>query len=127
MASTWSDSLSQRTAVSPEEVQIPPAQVEQNGRPNEAAQQTDPDSNNESFHQEIKDYQQQLELEFQTFERSLNERDTSAELESLDWHELEERYKKEIQPHIDAEQDIINEFGARFQVQVHHNVKLSGG
>ncbi|KAK5056192.1 hypothetical protein LTR84_012745 [Exophiala bonariae] len=73
------------------------------------------DKPSHSFVQDIKDYQQELELEFQTFERSLEERDPSTDLEDLDWNDLEERYKNEIQPHMDSEQEIMIEFGSRFQ------------
>lgn len=69
-----------------------------------------------AFVKEIHDYQQSLELEFQEFEQRLNERDTAADLETMDWADLETRYGKEIQPHIIAEQEVMNEFSARFQV-----------
>ncbi|EXJ86939.1 hypothetical protein A1O3_03893 [Capronia epimyces CBS 606.96] len=64
---------------------------------------------------EIENYQQQLELEFQEFERSLNERDPAEDLEVMDWDGLEARYDEEIQPKIAAEQEIMNEFSARFE------------
>ncbi|KIV89949.1 hypothetical protein PV10_07303 [Exophiala mesophila] len=72
-----------------------------------------------SFAQEIKDYEKRLEQEFHDFERSLNDRDSTADLEPLDWNELEARYKKEIKPHLDTEQEIMTEFSARFQVGIH--------
>ena len=70
----------------------------------------------EGFVQGIQAYQQGLELDFQDFEHSLTERDKSAELTSIEWDELETRYNNEIQPKIDAEQEIMTEFNARFQV-----------
>ena len=69
-----------------------------------------------SFVTEINDYQQQLELEYQNFERSLNERDTSASLETMNWEELEKRYTEEISPCIEREKIILEEFNARFAV-----------
>jgi len=72
-----------------------------------------------SFAQEIKDYEKRLEQEFQEFERSLNDRDSTADLDPLNWNELEARYKKEIKPHLDTEQEIMTEFSARFQVGTH--------
>lgn len=68
------------------------------------------------FAQEIQDYEKRLEQEFQGFERSLKDRDPTAELEPLDWNELEARYQKEIKPHLDTEQEIMTEFSTRFQV-----------
>jgi hypothetical protein len=65
---------------------------------------------------EIHDYQQQLELEYQDFERSLNERDTTAGLETMNWEELEARYTAEISPCIAREREIMEEFNARFAV-----------
>ncbi|OAP63449.1 hypothetical protein AYL99_02676 [Fonsecaea erecta] len=67
-----------------------------------------------SLVREIHDYQQQLELEFQEFERALNERDTSVDLNAMDWDDLEARYNTEIQPCIAAEREIMDEFNARF-------------
>lgn len=125
MSISLSDSLSGKpvasgsdgTFVSGQVVQTPLAENEQPAPQNVTADQLPSDTPSGSFVQDIKDYQQQLELEFQTFERSLEERDTAADLESLDWHDLEERYKSEIQPHIDSEQGIMTEFGSRFQVR----------
>lgn len=79
------------------------------------------------FVQEISEYQQRLEDEFREFERSLNERDPTSDLEVLDWSSLEARYEKEIEPHIEAEQEIMNEFNIRFQVDIygHHCRHLS--
>lgn len=64
----------------------------------------------------MQDYEKRLEQEFQEFERSLKDRDSTADLEPLDWNELEARYQKEIKPHLDTEQEIMTEFSARFQV-----------
>ncbi|KAK4944035.1 hypothetical protein LTR10_016556 [Elasticomyces elasticus] len=74
-----------------------------------------PHTSNEGFVRGIQEYQQRLEVDFQDFEHSLAERDKSADLSSIDWDELETRYNNEIQPKIDAEQEIMNEFNARFQ------------
>ncbi|KAI1618524.1 hypothetical protein EDD36DRAFT_426612 [Exophiala viscosa] len=74
-----------------------------------------PHTSNQGFVRGIQAYQQRLELDFQEFEHSLTEREKSAELTSIDWDELETRYNDEIQPKIDAEQDIMKEFTARFQ------------
>ncbi|EXJ88137.1 hypothetical protein A1O1_05065 [Capronia coronata CBS 617.96] len=75
-----------------------------------------PPSSRDSFVRDVDEYQQQLELEFQEFERSLNERNPTEGLEDLDWDDLEARYDKEIQPKITAEQEIMDEFSARFEV-----------
>ena len=69
-----------------------------------------------SFVKDIREYQQQLELEYQDFERSLNERDRSANLEAMDWEELEAHYSDEISPCIAREKEIMEEFNARFAV-----------
>ncbi|KIW17024.1 hypothetical protein PV08_04215 [Exophiala spinifera] len=63
----------------------------------------------------IERYQQELQVEFDQFQQSLAERDRTAELELLDWEELESRYQSEIQPKMAAEQEIMDEFQARFQ------------
>lgn len=75
-----------------------------------------PQTSDGSFIRGIEEYQQQLELEFQEFERSLTARDKTAGLNDMDWDELERSYSNDIQPKIDAEQEIMNEFNARFQV-----------
>jgi hypothetical protein len=124
MAGALSDPLSQQstafgtdgTLISGQALQTTLAEEEQPTSQHVTIEQSPSDTPNESFVQDIKDFQQQLELEFQNFERSLDERDTGAELESLDWHDLEDRYKREIQPHIDSEQGVMTEFSSRFQV-----------
>ncbi|KAL2436816.1 hypothetical protein ABEF95_014569 [Exophiala dermatitidis] len=68
-----------------------------------------------SFVKDIEDYRQQLELEFQEFERSLDERDPAADLEPMDWDDLEAQYNKEVQSKVAAEQEIMSEFSARFE------------
>lgn len=108
------------TVVSGQLIQAPLAEEEHEASQKKAAEPSPSDQPSDSFVQDIKDYQQQLELEFQTFERSLEERDTSTDLEALDWQALEARYKTEIQPHIDSEQEIMTEFGSRFQVSERH-------
>ncbi|KIX01812.1 uncharacterized protein Z518_09539 [Rhinocladiella mackenziei CBS 650.93] len=74
-----------------------------------------PSTTNDAFAKEIRDHQKKLDFEFQEFERSLDERDTTIDLDPLDWTDLENRYNQEIQPHIAAEQEILNELGARFE------------
>jgi hypothetical protein len=69
-----------------------------------------------SFVKQIHDYQQQLELEYQQFERSLNERDTTADVDAMNWEDLETRYADEITPFIAREKDIMDEINARFAV-----------
>ncbi|KEF59418.1 uncharacterized protein A1O9_04262, partial [Exophiala aquamarina CBS 119918] len=122
MSISLSDALSQKPVASGSDGTLVSGQVvttslaENKPAPhNVLADQPPSDTPSDSFVQEITGYQQQLELEFQTFERSLEERDTTADLESLDWNDLEERYKREIQPHIDSEQAVMTEFGSRFQ------------
>ena len=70
-----------------------------------------------SFDKEIYEYKQQLELDYQTFEQSLNERDAAADLNVIDWEDLEARYIQEISPCIDREREIMNEFNTRFAVR----------
>ncbi|EXJ56982.1 hypothetical protein A1O7_07326 [Cladophialophora yegresii CBS 114405] len=67
-----------------------------------------------SFVKQIHDYQQQLELEYQQFERSLNERDTTADLDAMNWEDLETRYNDDIAPCIAREKEIMDEISARF-------------
>ncbi|KIW23311.1 uncharacterized protein PV07_11520 [Cladophialophora immunda] len=86
--------------------------VQPTARESDAA--PDPLPRRNSLVKEIHDYQQQLELEFQEFERALNERDTSVDLDPMDWDDLEARYKREVQPCIAAEREIMDEFNARF-------------
>lgn len=69
-----------------------------------------------SFTQEIEEHKRRLEAEFQEFERSLNGRDTTVDLDNMDWDDLEASYNNEVQPHVVAEQEIMTEFGARFEV-----------
>lgn len=119
-AGGMSDSLTQPSdgmLASGQVVQTPVADEDQNASQKVIAVPSANDKPSSSFVQDIKDYQRELELEFEKFEQSLDERDTSADLEGLDWDDLEERYKKEIQPHVDSEQEIMTEFGSRFQVR----------
>ncbi|KIW65528.1 hypothetical protein PV04_07782 [Phialophora macrospora] len=67
-----------------------------------------------SFVTQIHNYQQQLELEYQQFERSLNERDPAADLDAMNWEDLETRYTDEITPFIAREKEIMDEINARF-------------
>lgn len=71
-----------------------------------------------TFVQDIAAYQQCLEAKFQDYENELKSRDRSQELAALDWQDLEERYQKEIGPKIAEEQEIMNEFQARFGVGI---------
>jgi len=73
-------------------------------------------SEKNTFLQEMQSYEQQLELEYQEYEQALPNRDRGVDLEELDWDDLEHRYSSEIRPRIDAEREIMNELGARFQV-----------
>lgn len=124
MAGALSDPLPQQSTafgtdgaiVSDQALQTLVVEEEQPASQHVTTEQPPYDTPRESFVQEIQDFQQHLELEFQNFERSLGERDTGAELESLDWHDLEDRYKREIQPHIDSEQEVMTKFSSRFQV-----------
>lgn len=75
-----------------------------------------PSTMNDKFVKEVQEYQGQLEQEFREFEQALAQRDTTAALDPLDWDDLEARYNKEMQPNIAAEQDIMAEFNARFEV-----------
>lgn len=79
------------------------------------AQETTCHALEEGLVRRIERYQQELQVEFDQFQQSLSERDKTAELEFLDWEELESRYQNEIQPTMAAEQDIMDEFQARFQ------------
>ncbi|ETI25990.1 hypothetical protein G647_02767 [Cladophialophora carrionii CBS 160.54] len=67
-----------------------------------------------SFTKQIHDYQQQLELEYQQFEQSLNERDTAADLDAMNWEDLETRYNDEMTPCIIREKEVMDEINARF-------------
>ncbi|OCT49159.1 hypothetical protein CLCR_05184 [Cladophialophora carrionii] len=69
-----------------------------------------------SFVKQIHDYQQQLELEYQQFEQSLNERDTTADLDAMNWEDLETRYSDEMTPCIIREKEMMDEINARFAV-----------
>ncbi|KAJ9647644.1 uncharacterized protein PV06_00346 [Exophiala oligosperma] len=79
------------------------------------AQESNEDGSGEELVKRIERCQQDFQVAFEQFKQSLSERDKTAELESLDWDELELRYQNEIQPKIAAEQDIMDEFQARFQ------------
>ncbi len=70
-----------------------------------------------TFVQEVHDFQQQLELDYQKFERSLDERDTTSDLQTMDWEKLETEYNEEIAPCIAQENEIMEEFNARFAVR----------
>jgi len=70
----------------------------------------------DSFVAQMQLYQQQLEEEYCDFEQSLQDRDHQADLDDLDWEDMESRYNTEIGPKVAAEHDIIEQFAARFQV-----------
>ncbi len=69
-----------------------------------------------AFQVSIKEYQDNLDKECRLFERKLNERDGNAELEDIDWDELEGRCHAAMDPKITAEQDVMRECSALFQV-----------
>jgi hypothetical protein len=71
-----------------------------------------------TFVSQVEDYQRELEEDFQKFERQLNDRDTSAELEQIDWTDLEADYNKDIEPLLQQENAIMQEFGDRFNVGI---------
>ena len=73
-------------------------------------------SAHKSFIDEIEAFEKELKDEFDTFERSLDSRDPSADLGKLDWDELEERFAREIDPIIKEEDKVRAELGARLQV-----------
>ena len=68
------------------------------------------------FTDDIRLYQQRLEDEFKAYETSLKDRDRSDTIDPQDWDALEDHYKQEIDPLIAQEQEIMQEFSARFQV-----------
>ena len=68
------------------------------------------------FTDDIRSYQQSLEDEFKAYERSLKDRDRSDTINPQDWDALEDQYKREVDPLVAQEQEIMQEFGARFQV-----------
>ncbi|ETN37100.1 uncharacterized protein HMPREF1541_08090 [Cyphellophora europaea CBS 101466] len=72
-------------------------------------------SAHKSFIDEIEAFEKELKDEFDTFERSLDSRDPSADLGKLDWDELEERFAREIDPIIKEEDKVRAELGARLQ------------
>jgi hypothetical protein len=69
-----------------------------------------------TFQDALKNFQVQLDEEYKRFELSLNERDQNVDLEEFDWDELEARYHAEIDPKVEAEQEIMNECSHLFQV-----------
>jgi hypothetical protein len=79
-----------------------------------------------TFVSQIEDYQRELEEDFQKFERQLNDRDTSAELEQMDWTDLEGKYKKEIEPLLQQENAIMQEFGDLFNVGISTALQFPG-
>ncbi|KAJ9610557.1 hypothetical protein H2200_005334 [Cladophialophora chaetospira] len=92
--------------------------------PGEDTEKSSTPSPDDTFVKEIHDYQQQLELEYQNFERSLDERDTTADLDSLDWENLEACYNEEIAPCIEREKEMMKEFNARFATPIGKNPSL---
>ena len=64
----------------------------------------------------MKKFQDQLDKEYSLFEQELNEREQDVELEEIDWDELEARFHDEIDPKVEAEQDIMNDCAHLFQV-----------
>jgi hypothetical protein len=77
------------------------------------------------FGNDIREFQQELDAEFQQFERSLEERDSAADLEDMDWHGLEARYESDIAPCIAREKEIMDDFQTRFAV-LHCSRKTPG-
>ena len=68
------------------------------------------------FTDDIRLYQQRLEDEYKAYETSLKDRDRSDIIDPQDWDALEDQYKLEVDPLVSQEQEIMQEFGARFQV-----------
>ena len=64
----------------------------------------------------MKDFQNQLDKEYKAFEQKLNERDPAAELEEMEWDELEARYHAAIDPKIETEHVIMNDCSHLFRV-----------
>ena len=81
-----------------------------------------------TFQTSMKEYQDKLDKEYKDFEQTLNERDRNAELEDIDWDELEARYHTAMDPKIASEQHIMHEYSALFQVrQMQSMPNLSDG
>jgi hypothetical protein len=70
----------------------------------------------QTFAQEVQAYQDELNEEFRAFESALDSRDKSAELDDLDWDELEQRYVQDINPLVSQEDMIRRDLGERLQV-----------
>ena len=69
------------------------------------------------FVQSIAAYQKQLEEEFREYEKGLESRDRAQELRTLDWKGLEDRYQEETSLKIADENQIMQDFEARFAVR----------
>ena len=67
------------------------------------------------FTDDIRSYQQSLDDEFKAYETSLKDRDRSDAIDPQDWDALEDQYRREVDPLIAQEQEIMQEFGARFR------------
>lgn len=78
-----------------------------------------------SFTKEIQDCKEKLDQQFHNFEQTLADRDTSADLEDLDWDSFEERYNQEVHACNTAEREIMDEFNARFAVRSSTIVRVS--
>jgi hypothetical protein len=70
----------------------------------------------QTFAQQVQAYQDELNKEFEAFERALEGREKSAELDELDWDELEQRYVQEINSLLSQEDMIRRDLGERLQV-----------
>jgi hypothetical protein len=71
-----------------------------------------------TFVSQIEDYQRELEEDFQQFERQLNERDLSAQLDEMSCTDIEANYNKDIEQLLQQENAIMQEFGDRFNVSI---------
>jgi hypothetical protein len=78
-----------------------------------------------TFAEAIASVQTALDADFDAYAKGLEETDTSKDLESLDWTQLEERFVDELRPLSEAEEVVHAEIGDRMRVRVLHLLLLS--
>ncbi|KPI45314.1 uncharacterized protein AB675_2537 [Cyphellophora attinorum] len=68
-----------------------------------------------TFAEAIASVQTTLDADFDAYAKDLEERDSTGDLEDLDWNQLEERYMNELRPLTQAEESVHAEIGDRMK------------
>jgi hypothetical protein len=69
------------------------------------------------FAQQVAQYQKELEEEFRSYAKALEQEGHDNELSDMDWDNLQHRYREEMADKIRDEEEIIQKFSAHFQAR----------